>query len=817
MRRPLFAGCLCLVVIAVLRLFGGAAAPWRAQNTGKAGCIDSSRLSEGEQLTLTGRVYQKNSEKFYLDSIMIQERAAGRQQETPLENISLSENLICDWEESESLRLGSIVTVQGSFLSFSQATNPGEFDSRAYYQSLQIGGRLTEIQLLEAGGEYSSVKELLYRLRSYWKDRLYEIFPSREAQLMGAMLLGDKENLDAELKDLYKRNGIIHILSISGLHITIIGMGIYRLLRRIGVPLPVAAALGGGILILYGVMTGMSISACRAIGMYLLRMLAEICGRTYDMLTALGVAAAAMTLQAPECLQHAGFLLSFGSVLGIGVLYPAFLTGDGEPEARYRSGWKKVFHAAAGGIKKGLKQSITAGIAITATTLPVQLWFYYEVPTYSLFLNMLVLPFMSTVLLCGLIAMVIPGLGILGTVDCLILTAFEKLCEGFGRLPFHTWNPGRPKLWQIGVYYGLWLAAVWIGRVRAGKVRRGGAKNNGRAKERDNTKTGMCIIQWILLTAAVIALAVRPARGSTVTFLDVGQGDCVCVQTSSGEVYLFDCGSSSRKNVGEYVLLPFLKYNGIRELDGVFVSHGDKDHTSGVEELISFAGEEGIRIKRIILPKVGGTGETGEGGENGGTGEDGGGGENGAKGENGGDGQFEDLLQAVEQAAGGARQPIDICYISAGDYWENGGAAFRCLHPPTGYEGESNAASECFYIELWNKADKKNKLSLLLTGDVEKEGELMLTEELKKYQISEVTLLKVAHHGSRNATSENFLQQIDAAVSVISCGRNNSYGHPHGELLERLGGESYILQTADAGALTVTLRNGQAAVEGYLW
>lgn len=797
MRRPLFAGCLCLVVIAALRLFGGGAAPWRAQNTGKAGCIDSSQLSEGEQLTLTGRVYQKNSEKFYLDSIMIQERAAGRQQETPLQNISLSENLICDWEGSESLRLGSIVTVQGCFLSFSQATNPGEFDSRAYYRSLQIGGRLTEIQLLEAGGEYSPVKELLYELRSYWQDRLYEIFPSGEAQLMGAMLLGDKENLDAELKDLYKRNGIIHILSISGLHITIIGMGIYRLLRRIGVPLTAAAALGGGILILYGVMTGMSISACRAIGMYLLRMLAEICGRTYDMLTALGVAAAAMTLQAPEYLQHAGFLLSFGSVLGIGVMCPALLTEKRQEEPGYRSGWKKFFYSALGSIVKGLKQSITAGIAITATTLPVQLRFYYEVPTYSLFLNMLVLPFMSMVLLCGLIAMVIPGLGILGTVDCLILTAFEKLCEGFGRLPFHTWNPGRPKLWQIGVYYGLWLAVVWIGGVGA--------------KKRDNAKTGMCIIQCILLTAAVITLAVRPARGSTVTFLDVGQGDCVCVQTSSGAAYLFDCGSSSRRNVGKYVLLPFLKYNGIRELDGVFVSHGDKDHTSGVEEFISFAGEEGIRIKRLILPKVGGAGETGGGGENGR------GGENSAKGENGGDGQFEDLLQAVEQAAGSAGQDIDICYISAGDYWENGGAAFRCLHPPAGYEGESNAASECFYIELWDKEDKKNKLSLLLTGDVEKEGELMLTEELKQYQISEVTLLKVAHHGSRNATSEDFLQQIDAAVSVISCGRNNSYGHPHSELLERLGRESCILQTADAGALTVTLRNGQAVVEGYSW
>lgn len=811
MRRPLFIVCLCLVLIAALRLLGGAA----------AGGLYALGFLEREQVTLTGRVYQKSSENFYLDSIIIQEQAANQRQENPLENINLSENLICEWEESGSLRLGSTVTVQGSFQSFSQATNPGEFDSRAYYQSMHIGGRLTEVKLLEAGEEYSPVKELLYRLRSYWKERLHHIFPEGEAQIMGAMLLGDKENLDGELKDLYKRNGIIHILSISGLHITIIGMGIYRLLRRMGVPLSAAAVLGGGILVLYGGMTGMSISAYRAIGMYLLRMLAEICGRTYDMLTALGVMAAVMVLQAPEALRKAGFLLSFGSVLGIGVLYPALLTEERQEEARYRNGWKKVIFSAAKELQKRLKQSITAGFAITATTLPIQLWFYYEVPTYSLFLNLLVLPFMSVVLLGGLIAMLVPGLGILGTVDCLVLTGIEKLCEGFEELPFHIWNPGRPKLWQIGVYYGLWLAVVLVkragdenvGRAGAGSVGRTGVGNVGRtgvesvkqkkSRKWDKIRNRIFVIQCAILTAAVIILTAIPGRGSIITFLDVGQGDCICIQTSSGEVYLFDCGSSSRRNVGRYVLLPFLKYNGIKAIDGVFVSHGDKDHTNGVEELIALAGEEGIQIKRLILPKVGGDREYDR--------------ESGGAGEHGGDGQFEELLQLVKETAYGAEQAIDICYVKAGDCWENEGASFRCLHPPAGYEGEKNAASECFYIELWDGKDKKNKLSLLLTGDVEKEGELMLTEELKKYQISEVTLLKVAHHGSRNATSEVFLQQINAAAAVISCGRNNSYGHPHCEVLKRLGGESCLLQTPNEGAITVTLKKGRAAVAGYLW
>lgn len=767
MRRPLFAGCLCLVFIAVLRLLPGAAAR-NEEDVGGRNAFDVSELSERERLTLTGRVYQKDSEKFYLDSIVIQ-------QKNPLQNIDLSDNLICEWEHSESLRLGSTVTLQGVFRSFSQATNPGEFDSRAYYQGLQIGGRLTEVKLLGVGEEYWALKELLYRMRSYWKERLYRVFPSKEAQLMGAMLLGDKEDLEGELRELYKKSGIIHILSISGLHITIIGMGIYRLLRRSGAPKTAAAVLGGGILVLYGVMTGMSISAYRAIGMYLLRMLAEVWGRTYDMLTALGVMAAVMTVQWPEYLQNAGFLLSFGSVMGIGVLYPALLTEKKMwGGIRYRGEGLRILLSMLGRLGRGLKESIQAGLAITLTTLPVQLWFYYEVPTYSLFINLLVLPFMSVVLITGLTAMLIPGLGILGTVDCLILKGFEELCGVFEGLPLHMWNPGRPKAWQIAVYYGLWLAVVWI----AGK--RGGGK-------RDTARDRGFAVQWIMLLIALMILTVRPSQNSRVTFLDVGQGDCIFIQTSSGEAYLFDCGSSSRKNVGKYVLLPFLKCNGIRELDGVFVSHGDNDHLNGIEELLQFAWEEDIRIKQLILPESGGA--------------DGG-------------GQFDGLLQHVEQRMG---QAVDICYMKAGDCIEDRGAYFRCLHPPAGYEGTGNEASECFYVELWNGRNKENKLSLLLTGDVEKKGELMLIEELKQYDISEVSFLKVSHHGSRNATQEAFVEQVNADISVISCGQNNSYGHPHREVLERLGRESHILQTCEAGAITVTLKAGQTLVEGYLW
>lgn len=730
MRRPLFMVCLCLIVIACLRLLLDEDADMQLYKQ-----FDSAE----ERLLLTGRVYKKEQDRFYLSSIIIHEKAAVLQQENPKQTIKLQDNLICEYEESERLKLGSDVTVLGDFALFSEATNPGEFDSRAYYASLKIAGRIKQTEIVTEGETYSKVAEVLYRLKQYWKKRLYQIFPPKEASVMCTMLLGENGETDRELKALYKRNGIVHILSISGLHITIVGISLYQLLRKIGVPTCAAAVIGGAILLLYGTLTGMSISAMRAIGMYLLKMLSHACGRTYDMLTALGIMGALMILQNPEYLRHAGFLLSFGAVLGIGVLYPA-LTGGEMKESRvfqrkYRGRFMSIIAALSNHAVNVAGQSLLSGVSVTLTTLPVMLWFYYEVPVYSMLLNLLILPFMGMVLCFGLFAMLLPGFGILGTVDCLVLTGYEWLCRLFEGLPFHSWNPGRPDAWQVVVYYAIWFVVVlWGSRGNKRKERGAGIYRN--------------ILRTVLLAVAVIILSVRISGTCKVTFLEVGQGDCICVQTASGENYLFDCGSSSRDEVGRYVLLPFLKYSGIRKLDGVFVSHDDLDHKSGVEELLRFAKQEGIAIERVYLP-----------GE-----------------------------------------------IHAGVQIEGETSSVLCLHPSKDFQGEDNASSQCFYVELWNDSGRERRLTLLLTGDVDGEGEEMLTDKLRHYGIGGSAVLKVAHHGSKYATSEQFLRQFKPQVSVISCGRYNSYGHPHPDTLTRLADAgSIVLTTPECGAVTLSL------------
>ena len=950
MRRPLFMACLCLVIVlAIGRILTGA-------DTGDAGVLPP----DGSPVRITGRIDTRTSETIILKSISIIQND---------QEYSYSGKLQCELtntQEVQSLRLGQHIVLEGVFSHFDAATNHGEFDVRAYSAGKGIGGRVRKAQVLAAEEDYSFLREKLFAFRRRLHDRLAKVFPEKEASVMQTLLLGEKEELDAEVKALYQRNGIAHILSISGLHITLLGMGCYRLLKRLGAPVRVAAAGGAMTLLLYGMMVGMSVSASRAIGMYLLQMLGIFVGRTYDMLTGVGLLAALLVLQQPERLGDVSFLMSFGAVLGICLLTPVF-AGDGREDNagvetasgvvaglltvtdilgdsayernKYREGWRKVVYERLWRMVSALKSGFAASAGVILFTLPIQLWFFYEIPVYSVLLNLLVLPFMSVVMAGGILSL-IPGLGIAGTVDCLILWWYEWICERFGELPGAVWCVGRPAKWQMIVYYS-GLFVLIIGRNYAEKWKRQrlyvayvaennhgdghrtererqrretrGVDDSGRGRKRESNRKKMqhsdryseiCPTRWrhvlanfwytwqgvmtyrngvmcrivaaMILVLIVGLLTGNFDRGSRVTFLDVGQGDGIVVETGQG-AYLFDCGSTSRRKIGEYVLKPYLKSRGIQSLRGVFVSHPDEDHMNGILELLENGGEWGITVEQMFLPAI----TEAERRE-----------------------AFEKLLVAAEYAG------VPVSYIKCGDEIRDSRLRLRCLHPEENTTlADANAYSECFYVEVFAKAvkwgaaegmeasgeggraasevygengsfavgvtgertghgdtgERKNfgvgagKLSILLTGDVEGHRELQMSSALqtlktlqeakmlrvaqesqalqnaRKLQESQepreqqelwesrrqggfkVDILKVAHHGSGYSTSSEFLAAAGPAAAIISCGRNNSYGHPHAATLQRLEDAKvpwYL--TTDYGALTVTVDSHGNRLQGYL-
>lgn len=661
-----------------------------------------------------------------------------------LEDTEEIRGILCYLGGEENPAMGSLVLVEGKFRPFSHATNPGEFDAADYYRVAGQQGRLMKAACLAESGGFSAFRESLYRCREYLSLLLGACYPEREASVMGAMLLGEKATLDEEVKSLYQRNGIIHILAISGLHLSILGMGFHRLLQSLCVPKLVNIILSVALMYCYGMMTGMGISIVRALVMFGLKLCADLCGRTYDLLTAMATAALLILVQQPLYLTQSGFLFSFGAVCGIGLLPSVsqqFPSGNRVLKGVFTGGW------------------------ISLCTLPVYLCFYYEFPPYSVLLNLIVIPCMGALLLSGIAVMgaavcFLP-LGRLAAIPGVWILAFYEKCAAFClKLPGRRWVTGRPQDWQLAVFLALLAAAVFLG----GKRKKG--------------------YFWCVVFGAVFLLGFRVPRGFEITMLDIGQGDCFYLSDGQGGHYLIDGGSSDRKEVETYQIVPFLKYRGVGRLNAVFVTHSDADHISGIKGLLQDYGETGIEIGCLFLPGVAQESR-------------------------------DEAYRGLEELSRGAGVPVR--YLHAGDRMQSGKVMLTCLHPIANYVNQNaNAGSIVLYLTYEN-------FSALFTGDLEGEGETLVTERLTRmgeggglHMPQRITLLKTAHHGSKNATGEVFLALVNPRMALISAGWDNTYGHPHQETLERLESRGCLTyQTPLSGAVTVRVRGGRVWVEAY--
>ncbi len=608
------------------------------------------------------------------------------------------------WEPEEAvaleIHLGDVLTLEGKLQGFEKAGNPGEFDAYFYYTAQGFAEKLTEAKILSQVRKYS-MKNLLYRWRERASYNLQCTFPGENASVLQKMLLGDDSNLKKETKELYKEGGILHILAISGLHITLLGMGVYVFLGKLGIPKGVCAMVGMIFLLFYGELTGFGISVCRAIGMYVVKMFGEILHKQYDSLTAMGVLAFLLVVYNPMQLRQGGFWLSFGAVAGLGMIYPLIKQEKNK------------------GIRK-IKDMLFVSFSVTMMTLPIQFYFFYQFQVYSAFINIPVLLLMTVLIVVGILAIFIPGNPISFYIGNGILYFYEKLCRLSLKLPGNIYISGRPKGWQIGTYYVLlFLFLYFLKRKKKQMVHK---------------------LPMTLLTFGVLFLVIhKPANwGFSIHMADVGQGDFIYVDTGKGQHYIFDCGSSSRKKLAENLVIPYLHYYGVNSIDGIFLSHGDQDHISGIEELMEVNSD--IRIRCIYIPDIVDLSS------------------------------FERIMELAE------KRKIPVQRIARGDGMQWDQLTLTCLYPYRGSKETDNEASACFLWEV-------EKVCFLLTGDLEGNGETVISKDLYGKNL---LALKVAHHGSKYSTKEEFLNAVKPQIALISAGKKNSYGHPHEETIERL-------------------------------
>lgn len=559
-KRPVC--CVCLVLILVLFVLD------RAGYKGIRGnpFSDSEKewIREQKMHTIAGKVVSctrnDTSQRILLEDVYLIKQD---------QRLFLNHVLVYTKEKRE-VSAGTSLLICGKLEEPEQERNPGGFDQKTYYACRHIYYFCKEAEFLECTENRKSFRYNLEKVRNVLKDTL-EKCAGEDAPFFEAMLLGDKSELDERFQILAGQAGILHVLTISGMHMGVLGSGILEILLRLGCSLRTSGSCSFVFMLLYTLLTGSGMSAVRAMVMYILAVGGKIMGRSYDSLTALSLTAILLLLECPAWLFSGSFLLSFSAVLGITAVSPVL---------------KRNLECR----KKPLQHLISV-VGIQITMLPALLNVQGEISLAGIVLNLLVVPSVSVVLISGLSAVILGWcqneIGIcLAFPGRVLIHIYEWLSELVSRSPFCVWIAGKPGI-EKTLCYGAGILLLLLGLTRVKKI---------------STKRLLVLIMCILPAF----LAQTPEHDLSITCLDVGQGDCCVIHTPEHRYYVIDCGSSSEKQTGRYTLIPYLKAEGISFIDAVFISHTDEDHVSGIMELLTYIEKNyvGIRIGQLLLPEV---------------------------------------------------------------------------------------------------------------------------------------------------------------------------------------------------------------------
>ena len=672
-------------------------------------------------------------------------------------------NIKCTGKEEKinSLREGMHVRLEGMLVLPELPRNPGQFNRRSYESGKKIDFYLENPTVLEVKEQRSGVREVVEIWKTEMMNRCEKIYPDEEAGILEAMLFGEKSELSGDIKELYQAAGISHVLVISGLHISLLALAVAGILRRLGFPMPVWVILSVGVLAGYGILIGQPTTAVRALLMFFVLQGARLLGRSYDLLSALAFAGILMLLDNPDLILDGGCRLSFCAVIGVGWYVSEknkIFRSIGEKEKRKNRG-KGGKGSSAGAIL----ENIRAGWYLWLFTLPVMLDTFYQVSVVGILWNLVAIPLLPVIIASGGLGVVLAGWNIFlgslaGSPAYGMLQLYQEIGNISEKLPVGMWTPGQPSKPVIAGYYLVIFLLVLVEKQLI--------KREKRWKIR-KIFPGMELCSMLLL---LLLMAHPWQQREKITFLDVGQGDASLLQ-SGGQTLLLDGGSTSQKNVGTYVILPYIKQQGISCLEAVVLTHTDQDHINGVTEVLEEGKKGWLTVKNLMYPYWM------EGTE-----------------------QGKQLKKLAEEAGASCRK------IRAGDRLTIGKAEAVVLYPKEQEKiAEPNAGS---LVLFW----KWEGVRAMFTGDLPEEKERELLQNLPACEI-----LQVGHHGSATSTCREFLEQVQPSLAVISCAMKNRYGHPSPDTVERLkktGCE--IRYTMKSGAITIRKRGREVLVTEYL-
>lgn len=767
--------------------------------------IDGDRVDFVVQIQTATRLHQLAEANSKLIDTGQEIQAGGEKISVQIKLASLEE-----LDEALTWRRGETTEFSGSLERPGTPTNFGGFNYRSYLRNQHIHWIMKvsgagNIQILETGDEWGSLSTFfgtIDRMRNHLAVMIEQLFPDWQGGYMKGLLIGLDDDLEHEKYEQFTRLGLSHILAISGSHVAInVGL-LFALLRLCRVSKETSILIALCCVPAYVLITGFSPSVIRSgmmtmLGLYLIRR-----GLLKDGMNVLSAVALLMLLWEPYLLLNVSFQLSFSVTAGLILFVPLLMPYVQWLPERMRSG-------------------VAITIAAQFVSFPLTIYYFNQFSLLSLAANMLIVPIIGLIVLpLGTAALLIGGAWItLGQwiaypVRVLNSVTFELTQWLDGHRQFMTYWKSPNLLWMALYYIIFYLLLTHL--AKDARVDRMGLINTnmmndetaplpGRRPPQEQRLQGyrsfryhysawkgpLITLTLLSIFVGLVVIGYQPLNEKGighVQFIDVGQGDCVLITTPTGKNILVDGGGTVtfRRNeeswrtrkvpfeVGAKTVVPLLKKRGIHRIHTVIATHGDQDHIGGLQAVL-----EQFPVDSLLI--------------------------------NGSLADTETMTKLMKTAIS---KKVSIYAPYQGmELQLDSTTQLQFISPltPLASDGvpvikEQNHWSIVFRLIMENT-------SFLFTGDMDVSAEKNVIANEGKVRDRRVDVLKVAHHGSKSSTSNEWIKYWNPSTYVISVGANNFYGHPHSDVLQRMeqaGGEIY--RTDMHGEVQMKMKKGAIQV-----
>ncbi|ATW25365.1 DNA internalization-related competence protein ComEC/Rec2 [Candidatus Formimonas warabiya] len=608
----------------------------------------------------------------------------------------------------EKVRYGDVLHISGEVLDTTPPSNPHQFDYPAYLKRHGIEATVSTLY----GGSITPTGEnrghaflaLVFGLKEKMA-RVLGNLPPQQSAFIGGMLFGEKGTLSFEERNVLSQTGLMDAFAVSGVHVgyvvlfTLLLAQLFKLNKWNRLFLVLFAV------VFYAALSEFTPSVLRSGAMAVMGLLAYSLGEKKDFYTALAFAALPLLIVHPQMLFDAGFQLSFIAAGGVVYLMPAV---------------RDWFPQKGGVWWDALAAAVSAQLAL----MPLIAYYFNVLTVAGVIVSILASGLVGVVVLLGLFSLVLSII----SVPLAVLPAYGAgiLVEGIWRaakvisdLPGSYHTVKTPNLFWLCVFYGILFCLPYLSKIKRGKFYQAAA-------------LGIFIV--------FLALPVSGNGRLNVTFVDVGQGDCIFLQSPSGRTCLIDGGgkpNASGSQVGERIVVPYLKSLGLERLDLVLLTHPDEDHMLGL-----FPTLDELKVDKFVFarPFVASP-------------------------------ELQPLLELAE------RKNVPAVPVTRGQeiFLDRGIKLYVCSpgQPFTGTDADTN--NNCLVLKL-----SYGHVSFLLTGDAEI---ACLTSLLDSGLDLKADVLKLPHHGSKNSFLPSFYEQVSPRMVVVCVGKN-SFGHPGPEVVE---------------------------------